>query len=179
MTSAAVKPARGTGGRHGEGYALIIFASVLLLTVGSFNLIDGIAAIARSHVFFANAHYVVGDLRSWGWVVLILGALQLLAGLEVLAGKPVGTLVRGGRDRAERHRPGVLHPRLPVLFADDHRRGRGSTLGAVRVWQPPGNNRLVRQPSRDFSGLAAGCELAAGKCPGTEVGVSEIGLSAA
>lgn len=86
MTSATVKPARGTGGRHGEGYGLIIFAFVLLLTVGVFNLIDGIAAIARSHVFVAGAHYVVGDLRAWGWVALILGALQLLTGFGVLVG---------------------------------------------------------------------------------------------
>lgn len=85
MTSATIKPARGAGGRA-LGYGLIIFASVLLLVAGVFNLIDGIAAIARSHVFIADAHYVAGDLRTWGWVALILGALQLLAGLGVLAG---------------------------------------------------------------------------------------------
>jgi hypothetical protein len=56
------------------------------VTVGFFNLIDGIAAIANSHVFIANAHYVVGDLRAWGWVVLILGVLQLIAAIAILAG---------------------------------------------------------------------------------------------
>ena len=54
--------------------------------VGCFNLIDGIAAIANSHFFIANAHYVIGDLRAWGWVVLILGALQPLAAAGVVAG---------------------------------------------------------------------------------------------
>ena len=29
-----------------------------------------IAAIANSHVFTANAHYVFGDLRTWGWITL-------------------------------------------------------------------------------------------------------------
>jgi hypothetical protein len=96
MTSATVKPARGTGGRHGKGYGLIIFAFVLLLTVGVFNLIDGIAAIARSHVFIANAHYVVGDLRAWGWVALILGALQLLTGFGVLVGNQAARWVGVG-----------------------------------------------------------------------------------
>jgi len=78
------------GGHRAEqrGYGLIIFASVLLLVVGSFNLIYGIAAIAKSNVFVANAHYVFGDLRSWGWVTLILGGLQVLAGLGVLTGNP-------------------------------------------------------------------------------------------
>jgi hypothetical protein len=58
----------------------------MLLVVGLFNVIDGIAAIANSHLFVANAHYVVGDLRAWGWVVLILGLLQLLAGGGVMVG---------------------------------------------------------------------------------------------
>jgi hypothetical protein len=45
---------------------MIVFAAALLVTVGIFNLIDGIAALARSHIFIANAHYVIGDLRAWG-----------------------------------------------------------------------------------------------------------------
>jgi len=71
---------------QGRGYGLVLFASILLLVVGCFNLIQGIAAIANSHVFVANAHYVVGNLRSWGWITLILGLLQLLAAAGVLAG---------------------------------------------------------------------------------------------
>ncbi|MGZ3329151.1 MAG: DUF7144 family membrane protein [Xanthobacteraceae bacterium] len=77
---------RDRGARQGEGYWMIVFAMALLVTVGFFNLIDGIAAIANSHVFIANAHYVVGDLRAWGWVVLILGTLQVIAAVAVLAG---------------------------------------------------------------------------------------------
>jgi hypothetical protein len=84
MTSATTR----TAGRHaeGQGYGLVLFASILLMIIGFFNLIDGIAAIARSHVFIANAHYVFGDLRTWGWITLILGVLQLLAAVGVLAG---------------------------------------------------------------------------------------------
>jgi hypothetical protein len=75
-----------TGGR---GKGLIIFATVLLLVIGFFNMIDGIAAIARSHVFIGNAHYVIGDLRAWGWVTLIVSVLQLLAALGILMGNQV------------------------------------------------------------------------------------------
>jgi hypothetical protein len=84
MTSATMR--RDRGARQGEGYWMIVFAVALLVTVGFFNLIDGIAAIANSHVFIANAHYVVGDLRAWGWVVLILGTLQVIAAVAILAG---------------------------------------------------------------------------------------------
>jgi hypothetical protein len=68
---------------------MVVFAASLLGVAGIFNLIDGIAAVARSHVFVANAHYVIGDLRTWGWVALILGVLQLLAMLGVLVGNQV------------------------------------------------------------------------------------------
>jgi hypothetical protein len=34
---------------------------------GFFNMLYGIAGIANSHVFVANAQYVIGDLRAWGW----------------------------------------------------------------------------------------------------------------
>jgi hypothetical protein len=84
MTSATIRQARSAS--RGEGYGMIVFAVVLLFTVGFFNLIEGIAAIANSHVFIANAHYVIGDLRAWGWVALILGALQVLAAIGILAG---------------------------------------------------------------------------------------------
>ena len=59
---------------------------MLFRSIGCFNLIYGIAAITKSHVFVASAHYVFGDLRSWGWITLILGVLQLLAAAGVLAG---------------------------------------------------------------------------------------------
>ena len=88
MTSAATQPASGAGGRHaeGRGYGMVLFASVLLVILGCFNLIHGIAAVANSHVFTANAHYVFGSLRTGGWITLIIGALQLRAAAGVGAG---------------------------------------------------------------------------------------------
>jgi hypothetical protein len=88
MTSATFKPDSGAGRRDeaGRGLGLVSFAAILLLIVGFFNMLYGIAAIANSHVFVANAHYVVGDLRAWGWVTLIISVLQLVAGVGVMAG---------------------------------------------------------------------------------------------
>ena len=90
MTSAAYKSA-GTGGQHAErrGFGLVVFAAVLLGLIGCFNLIDGIAAIANSHVFVANAHYVFANLRTWGWITLIIGIVQLLAAVGVFMGNQV------------------------------------------------------------------------------------------
>jgi hypothetical protein len=85
MTSAA-RSSTGRAYAEGRGYGLVLFAGVLLLVIGFWNLIYGIAAIAQSHVFVANAHYVVGNLRAWGWITLIVAALQILAGIGVMTG---------------------------------------------------------------------------------------------
>jgi hypothetical protein len=85
MTSAA-RSSTGREYAEGRGYGLVLFAGVLLLVIGFWNLIYGIAAIAQSHVFVANAHYVVGNLRTWGWITLIVAALQILAGIGVMTG---------------------------------------------------------------------------------------------
>ena len=88
MTSAARTTPRGAGGHRaeGRGYGLIFFAAILLLVVSFFNMIYGIAAIANSHVFVVNAHYVFANLRTWGWITLIIAVLQLAAAGGILAG---------------------------------------------------------------------------------------------
>ena len=86
MTSATARSARGTSGRGTTGYGLVLFAAVMLLVTSFFNLIDGIAAIANSHVFVANAHYVFGNLRTWGWITLIFAILLLIAGGGIMVG---------------------------------------------------------------------------------------------
>jgi len=83
-TTPTVGEARAHEGGH--GYGLVLFASILLVVVGCFNLIYGIAAIANSHVFVANAHYVFANLRTWGWITLIIAVLQLAAAGGILAG---------------------------------------------------------------------------------------------
>ncbi len=86
MTSAAKSTTGRAAYADGRGYGLVLFAGVLLLVVGFWNLIYAISALAKSSVFVANAHYVFGDLRTWGWITLIIAALQLLAGIGVMTG---------------------------------------------------------------------------------------------
>ena len=68
-----------------RGYGWVAFAGVLLLVVGTINLIEGIAAIGNAHFFVRNTHYVFANLNTWGWVVLCIGVVQLLVGLGVFA----------------------------------------------------------------------------------------------
>ena len=86
MTTQISRPDTTAEYGKGRGGGLLIYASVLLGVLGLFNLLDGIAAIANSRIFIGNAHYVVGDLRAWGWVMAIFGGVQLLAAAGVFMG---------------------------------------------------------------------------------------------
>lgn len=68
-----------------EGFGWVVFAGTMLLIVGVLNVIYGIAAIDNSKFFVNGAKYVISDLNTWGWVVLITGAAQILTAFGVWA----------------------------------------------------------------------------------------------
>jgi hypothetical protein len=57
-------------------------AGILLLLVGFFNIIDGIAAISDSS--YLSSHVLFSNLHAWGWFFLIVGVVQILAGWAVM-----------------------------------------------------------------------------------------------
>jgi hypothetical protein len=73
---------------RGEGRA--IFAAVFLTLGGVLNIIWGIAAIGNSHFFNHNTHYLFGTLKSWGWITLILGIIELGAAASLFGGGTFG-----------------------------------------------------------------------------------------
>lgn len=73
-----------------RGLGRAIFAAVLLMVGGVLNVIYGIAAISNSHFFTQHAHYVFSNLKTWGWITLILGILEFAASLSLFAGGAYG-----------------------------------------------------------------------------------------
>jgi hypothetical protein len=71
----------------------VTFAGVLLVIAGALNVIYGIAAIGKSSFFVQNTHYIFGDLKTWGWIGLIVGILQVLAAGSLWAGGLYGRIV--------------------------------------------------------------------------------------
>jgi hypothetical protein len=65
------------------GYGWVLFAGTLLLMLGTLNFIEGIAAVSNSHFFVGNTHYIAGSLKTWGWVVLIIGVIEWGVGIAV------------------------------------------------------------------------------------------------
>ena len=73
-----------------RGLGRAIFAASLLMLGGVLNVIYGIAAIGNSSFFVHNTHYVFGSLKSWGWITLIIGILELIASVSLFAGQAFG-----------------------------------------------------------------------------------------
>ena len=75
---------------RGAGRALL--AAVFLMVGGVLNIIYGIAAISNSKFFVANQKYVFGNLKTWGWIALILGIIELLAAASLFGGGGFGRI---------------------------------------------------------------------------------------
>jgi hypothetical protein len=71
-------------GEDNRSSSWMVFAGAMLLVLGCTNIIDGIAAVTGSDFFSVRAHYLFGDLNSWGWVIWVLGIAQGLTALAVL-----------------------------------------------------------------------------------------------
>jgi hypothetical protein len=67
--------------QQGEGW--VLFAGVMLATLGTLNLIDGIAAVSNSTFFVGDAKFILGDLNTWGWVLIVAAVVQLAAAVGV------------------------------------------------------------------------------------------------
>ena len=62
------------------------FAGVMLATLGFFQALEGIAAIADDDVYVKGINYAYKfDLTTWGWIHLVLGIIAVGAGLGILA----------------------------------------------------------------------------------------------
>ena len=73
-----------------QGGGWILFAAIMITIAGALNVIWGIAAISESKFFTQNATYVLSSLNTWGWIVLIIGVLELGAAYSIVAGGQLG-----------------------------------------------------------------------------------------
>jgi len=77
----------GVGRPSGWTVGFVIFAAVMMMIIGAFQVITGIAAIFEDDFFVVGPNYVYDvDVTAWGWIHLILGVIVFLAGLGVMAG---------------------------------------------------------------------------------------------
>ncbi|GII31075.1 DUF7144 family membrane protein [Planotetraspora mira] len=65
------------------------FASVLTLLVGVYNVIEGLTALIRPEYFLVTTEKIlVFNFTAWGWIMLLLGLVQIAVGLGIAVGRP-------------------------------------------------------------------------------------------
>ena len=69
-----------------RGFGWLLFAATMLGLAGILSIFDGIMALSRSKFYTANSSYVFADLRTWGWITLVIGALLIVAAMGVFSG---------------------------------------------------------------------------------------------
>jgi hypothetical protein len=76
-----------------RGTGRVIFAATLLLIVGVVNIIYGIGALDDANIFTNDRRFVLDDLNTLGWVLIVLGIIQLAGGLSLMAGNTYGRFI--------------------------------------------------------------------------------------
>ena len=76
-----------------RGTGRVIFAATLLLIVGTLNIVYGIGALDNANIFANDTRYILTDLNTLGWVLIILGVIQLAGGFSLMAGNTYGRVI--------------------------------------------------------------------------------------
>jgi hypothetical protein len=76
---------------RGAGRALL--AAALLVIAGTLNVIYGIGALDNANIFKNDTRYIFTNLNTMGWVLIILGVIQLAGGFSLAAGNTFGRVI--------------------------------------------------------------------------------------
>ena len=74
-----------TASREPDGQGWLTFAGIMVIIVGVLNIIWGIAAIDKSTFFIGDTKLIFHDVKTWGWIFLILGVTEVFAGFGIFA----------------------------------------------------------------------------------------------
>jgi hypothetical protein len=73
---------------------LTIFAAAMMMIIGFWQALAGIAAIGQDKVYAATPEYIYAfDVTGWGWIHLLLGILIVCAGVAVFMGSTWARMV--------------------------------------------------------------------------------------
>ncbi len=76
-----------------RGAGRVVFAAILLLIAGTLNIIYGIGALDNANIFVNDTRLVLDNLNTFGWVLIILGVIQLTGGFSLMAGNAYGRVI--------------------------------------------------------------------------------------
>jgi hypothetical protein len=91
MSTATLGPTTGAQRAEAKLAGWTVFAGAVLIVAGGLNVINGFTALEHSSYF--TSQIVYSNLSFWGWMFLIWGGAEIVAGALVFARNPVGNLI--------------------------------------------------------------------------------------
>ena len=76
-----------------RGAGRVAFAAILLLIAGTLNIVYGIGALDNANIFTNDKRYIFSNLNTMGWVMIVLGIIQLTGGISLIGGRTWGRVV--------------------------------------------------------------------------------------
>jgi hypothetical protein len=76
-----------------RGAGRVVFASIMLMLIGFLNVIYGIGALDDANIFVNDSRFILSNLNTLGWVLIILGIIQLTGGFSLMAGNTYGRVL--------------------------------------------------------------------------------------
>ena len=76
-----------------RGVGRVAFAGILLLMAGTLNILYGIGALDDANIFTDDKRYILTNLNPLGWVLIVLGLIQLTGGFSLMAGNTFGRVL--------------------------------------------------------------------------------------
>jgi hypothetical protein len=65
----------------------------MLLILGVLNIIYGIGALDDANIFVNDTRFILSNLNTLGWVLIILGVIQLTGGFSLFSGSAYGRVI--------------------------------------------------------------------------------------
>jgi len=76
-----------------RGTGRATFAGILLLIGGTLNVLYGVGALDSANIFVNDTRFILDDLNTLGWVLIVLGVLQFTGGFSLLSGNSYGRVI--------------------------------------------------------------------------------------
>src|SRR5215212_9326250 len=76
-----------------RGAGRVVFAAILLVVAGTINISYGIGSLDDANIFVNDKRYIFSNLNTLGWVLIILGVIQLTGGFSLLSGNTYGRVI--------------------------------------------------------------------------------------
>ena len=69
-----------------KGAGWVFFAASMLALGGIIGVIHGIVTATKSSFYVSNARYVFSGPQTWGWIMIIVGAITIVAAFGIFRG---------------------------------------------------------------------------------------------